>query len=308
SRRGSYVFRVSVSSPLLGGYDVPETLSYQINLNCPIGADVRQLPAQVDRDFFGLDGSLQSTRFGTRFGEVGDYDLGVFGAYSKGEIDFRDRSGEISYRSLNIGLSAIRETNWGDISAGAIYGKHTFEESRHIMFSGVSEEARSNYIAHSVDLHLKAQMADISQNPEISIKPNLSLSAQGVWVDGYSETGAGAFNLKRAPFSSWAMTSGIGIDVSWKPSSSNWTLLGGAEWNHHLFQHSEVLSSRFKTSSKGSFEHRRAKSDRNSLGLYLGLEKKLGEAGGIQLSIGSQSTASGGFSGIKASFSAGWRF
>ncbi|WP_224826750.1 M23 family metallopeptidase, partial [Cognatishimia sp. MH4019] len=42
------------------------------------------LPAQVDRDFFGLDGSLQSTRFGTRFGEVGDYDLGVFGAYSKG--------------------------------------------------------------------------------------------------------------------------------------------------------------------------------------------------------------------------------
>ena len=34
--------RVSVSSPLLGGYDVPETLSYQIDLNCPIGADVRQ--------------------------------------------------------------------------------------------------------------------------------------------------------------------------------------------------------------------------------------------------------------------------
>ena len=32
----------SVSSPLLGGYDVPETLSYQITLNCPIGADVRQ--------------------------------------------------------------------------------------------------------------------------------------------------------------------------------------------------------------------------------------------------------------------------
>ena len=36
------MFRVSVSSPLLGGYDVPETLSYQIDLNCPIGADVRQ--------------------------------------------------------------------------------------------------------------------------------------------------------------------------------------------------------------------------------------------------------------------------
>ncbi|WP_371225265.1 hypothetical protein, partial [Roseovarius sp. 2305UL8-3] len=40
--RGSYVFRVSVSSPLLGGYDGPETLPYQIALNCPIDADVRQ--------------------------------------------------------------------------------------------------------------------------------------------------------------------------------------------------------------------------------------------------------------------------
>ncbi|SHH10296.1 hypothetical protein SAMN05444003_2110, partial [Cognatiyoonia sediminum] len=33
----------SVSSPLLGGCDVPETLSYQITLNCPISADVRQI-------------------------------------------------------------------------------------------------------------------------------------------------------------------------------------------------------------------------------------------------------------------------
>ncbi|WP_299852358.1 hypothetical protein [uncultured Roseovarius sp.] len=36
------ISRISVSSPLLGGYDVPETLSYQIDLNCPIGAEVRQ--------------------------------------------------------------------------------------------------------------------------------------------------------------------------------------------------------------------------------------------------------------------------
>ena len=30
------------SAALLGGYDVPETRSYQITLDCPIGADVRQ--------------------------------------------------------------------------------------------------------------------------------------------------------------------------------------------------------------------------------------------------------------------------
>ena len=33
------------TSPLLGGYDEPETLSYQINLNYPIGAEVRQSAA-----------------------------------------------------------------------------------------------------------------------------------------------------------------------------------------------------------------------------------------------------------------------
>ncbi|WP_373636695.1 M48 family metallopeptidase [Yoonia sp. BS5-3] len=41
------MFRVSVSSPLLGGYDVPETLPYQIGLNCPIGADVRQPAGEI---------------------------------------------------------------------------------------------------------------------------------------------------------------------------------------------------------------------------------------------------------------------
>lgn len=41
SCRNSALFRVSVPSPLLGGYDVPEALPYQIPLNCPIGADFR---------------------------------------------------------------------------------------------------------------------------------------------------------------------------------------------------------------------------------------------------------------------------
>ena len=34
---------MSVSSPLLGSYDEPEILPYQITLNCPTGADDRQL-------------------------------------------------------------------------------------------------------------------------------------------------------------------------------------------------------------------------------------------------------------------------
>jgi len=51
------VFQLVVSSstprchlPLLGGYDEPETLSYQITLFGPIGADVRQMS-----DVFNLD-------------------------------------------------------------------------------------------------------------------------------------------------------------------------------------------------------------------------------------------------------------
>lgn len=42
-RRGAYGFRVSVLSPLRGGYGVPETLFYQISLKCPIGAGVRNV-------------------------------------------------------------------------------------------------------------------------------------------------------------------------------------------------------------------------------------------------------------------------
>ena len=33
-------FRVSFSSPLLGDYDEPEVLTYQIDLSFPVGADV----------------------------------------------------------------------------------------------------------------------------------------------------------------------------------------------------------------------------------------------------------------------------
>jgi len=37
------VFQLAVSCPLLSGYNEPETISYQITLFGPIGADVRQL-------------------------------------------------------------------------------------------------------------------------------------------------------------------------------------------------------------------------------------------------------------------------
>lgn len=48
SRLSPAWFRVSVSSPLLGGYDLPETLPYEIRLNCPVGADVGQVALEVD--------------------------------------------------------------------------------------------------------------------------------------------------------------------------------------------------------------------------------------------------------------------
>ena len=47
-----HVCRISVSSPILGGYDGPETLSYQtyqIDLIWPIGADVRHYAKRPDR-------------------------------------------------------------------------------------------------------------------------------------------------------------------------------------------------------------------------------------------------------------------
>ena len=49
------MFQLAVSCPLLSGYDEPKTLSYQITLFGPIGADVRQ--KKYDRwhvDFFAL--------------------------------------------------------------------------------------------------------------------------------------------------------------------------------------------------------------------------------------------------------------
>ncbi len=50
-RQTSAWFRVSFSAPLLGGYEEPETLSYQFDLNCPIGGDVRHI--ELNRAFNG---------------------------------------------------------------------------------------------------------------------------------------------------------------------------------------------------------------------------------------------------------------
>ena len=43
-----FCFPMSVSSPLLGGYDEPEILRCSIPTICPKGADVRHITASVD--------------------------------------------------------------------------------------------------------------------------------------------------------------------------------------------------------------------------------------------------------------------
>ena len=62
SHRGSAWFRVSVSSPLLGGCDVPETLSYQIDLNCHIGAGAKQSGPGHPRNVFSGFEELSRSR------------------------------------------------------------------------------------------------------------------------------------------------------------------------------------------------------------------------------------------------------
>ncbi|MDE4301999.1 hypothetical protein PXK58_20965, partial [Phaeobacter gallaeciensis] len=55
-----------------GGYDVPETLSYQITLNCPIGADVRQpwLKPYIERVFRTVHSDLLLRFSGRAFSNV----------------------------------------------------------------------------------------------------------------------------------------------------------------------------------------------------------------------------------------------
>ncbi|WP_371931026.1 hypothetical protein [Roseovarius sp. MMSF_3281] len=68
-RRGSFAFRGSVSSPLLGGYDVPETSSYKTAINCFIRADVRHKRDHIDGAVMESE-EVQSTVLGIEEGAM----------------------------------------------------------------------------------------------------------------------------------------------------------------------------------------------------------------------------------------------
>ncbi len=267
------------------------------------------MAAQPDLDFQGLDSTMQTIRFGADLFDAYGFDFGLMGTYSTGDVEFGLNAGEISSRSSSFGLTAMRETDRGYVTAATLYGLHNVNDFRSISLPAVAEVASSQYFAQSIDFFLGTTLHDVAPNARFSLSPSLNISAQALWVEGHTETGAGAFNLRRDSVVSWEVATSLGLDATWSPYVLNGlTLSGSVQWDHNLMNHDETHRASLAAASSGSYSFRPAIVPGDLIDVQLGVGTAFGESGAVRFVVGGRSTLSSELSSLQFSLSGGWSF
>jgi outer membrane autotransporter protein len=92
------------------------------------------------------------------------------------------------------------------------YALNLFHLERGLRFGGLDRTAKSSPVGHQLNLYGEAGY-DLKARPFI-ITPVASLAYSGLWVDGFTESGAGTLNLRVSPQSAASLQSGVGAKVA----------------------------------------------------------------------------------------------
>jgi len=88
------------------------------------------------------------------------------------------------------------------------YGLNLFNLERNFNFGGLNRTAKSSPVGHQLNAYTEA---GYDLNPgSLVVTPVASLAYSGLWVSSFSESGAGALNLKVSPQSAASLQTGVG--------------------------------------------------------------------------------------------------
>lgn len=155
----------------------------------------------------------------------------VFGAalgYASSEVDISSNGGALDAAGYNLALYGTwYRSNSVYLDAVLNYANNNYEQKRNISYTvgptTVNETARAEPDGRLFALSLGGGY-EYAFNNGVSVEGSLHLRYLDTTVDGYTETGAGALNLKMSEQNTNLFTSSLGGRASW-PLSYQWGVL-----------------------------------------------------------------------------------
>jgi len=178
-------------------------------------------------DVYGfLAGYDYSTRTGMTYGVLGGYsegDTSQDGSQSDAKTESWQLGGYGRYRMGNMHFDAVLS-----------YSKNQVDSSRSVIVGGLIRQAKADFDGHAFNAYLEAAVVNAGV---VNIQPYASLQFIKQYWDGYTETGAGALNLKVADSRNNSLRSTFGVRSSFSlgaESETSNTLELRAGWSHEF--------------------------------------------------------------------------
>jgi uncharacterized protein with beta-barrel porin domain len=138
--------------------------------------------------------------------------VGLATGYSHTGADFRRSGGSLENHTwpLTAYAAYLPESFYAYGSVG--YALNLFSLERQISFGDLSRKAKSSPTGHQFNAYCEAGY-DLKAHPLV-VTPLASLAYSRVWVNGFTESGAGSLNLEVASQQAESLQTGIGAKVA----------------------------------------------------------------------------------------------
>jgi len=138
--------------------------------------------------------------------------IGVASGYSHTGASFRGSGGDLETHTWPISVygAYLPESFYAFGSLG--YALNLFNQERNISFPGLSRQTQGSPAGHQFNLYGEAGY-DLKVKPFV-VTPVASLSYSHLWIDGFTESGAGALNMKVSPQNAESLQTGVGAKIA----------------------------------------------------------------------------------------------
>jgi outer membrane autotransporter protein len=138
--------------------------------------------------------------------------VGLATGYSHTSADFRGSGGNLETNTWPISVYAayLPESFYAFGSLG--YALNLFNQEREISFPGLSRQPQGSPTGHQFNLYGEAGY-DLKVKRFV-VTPVASLSYSRLWIDGFTESGAGALDLKVSSQNAESLQTGVGAKIA----------------------------------------------------------------------------------------------
>jgi outer membrane autotransporter protein len=231
----------------------------------------------------GYDFTAASGTIGVDYRVIDELVIGLAGGYNHIDTSVDNNGGDATVQSASIApyVSYSHESIYFDATAG--YARNFYDIDRNIAFGTINTTANGNPEGNQAYAY-----ADVGYDYKIKdfvIGPVGTISYTRLWIDSYTESGAGVLNLDIGSQTADSLQSGIGWQWAYIYQKGDFALVPNmtVTWQHEYLDDSRFIEAKF-AGGGGSFQTPTADAQRDTALIRTGVNARLSDC--VTLTLG----------------------